>query len=168
MLGWWLLGGLLLASFGLVVFRGAPYVPTLKRQRQQAFEELYKVSSRDLVVDLGSGDGGLLRYASQKGAKAVGYELNPFLVVAAWFLGRSYKNQTTKWSDFWLVSLPIETTLVYVFINGRDMKRLERYLKSHVAKTGRPLAVISYGFKLPASVPMQKRVGPMHLYKLKP
>ncbi len=166
--GWLVLGGLLLASFGLVVFRGAPYVPTMKRQRQQAFDELYKVGSRDVVVDLGSGDGSLLRYASKKGAKAIGYELNPFLVFMAWFLGRNYKNQTTRWSDFWLVRLPAETTLVYVFINGRDMKRLERYLKAHVVRTRRPLTIISYSFKLPSSVPLQKNVGPMHLYKLKP
>ena len=162
-------GIIILTCFGLVVFRGAPYVPTLKRQRQQAFDELYKVTSRDVVVDLGSGDGSLLRHAAARGAKAIGYELNPLLVLTSWLLGRQQaKLVTTKWSDFWLEKLPVETTLVYVFINGRDMKRLEKYLRAHVSRSKRPLEVISYSFSLPPSLPAQKTLGPMHLYKLKP
>lgn len=164
-----ILGIILLVCFGLVVFRGAPYVPTLKRQRQQAFDELYKVTSSDVVVDLGSGDGSLLRHAADKGAKAIGYELNPLLVLVSKFLGRrKSKLITTKWGDFWFVKLPPETTLVYVFINGRDMKRLERYLRAHVARSKRPLTIISYSFRLPPSMKVQKTLGPMHLYKLKP
>ena len=162
------LGILLLVCFGLVVFRGAPYVPTLKRQREQAFDELYKVSARDIVVDLGSGDGSLLRHAATRGAKAIGYELNPLLVLVSKFLGRHSKLITTKWSDFWLAKLPAETTLIYIFINGRDMKKLERYLRAHVARSKRPLIIISYSFSLPPSMKAQKTVGPMRLYKLKP
>ncbi len=164
-----IVGVILLVCFGLVVFRGAPYVPTMRRQRQQAFDELYKVSSRDVVVDLGSGDGSLLRHAAGRGARAVGYELNPLLVLISKFLGRhKSKLITTKWSDFWLAKLPAETTLVYVFINGRDMKRLEKYLRTHVAQSKRPLTIISYSFSLPPSMKAQKTLGPMYLYKLKP
>ncbi len=44
--------------------------------------QLGNVKKKDIVVDLGSGDGRILIVAAQKGAYARGWEINPFLV--AW------------------------------------------------------------------------------------
>lgn len=154
-----------IVCFGFVVFRGAPYVPTRRKQIQQAFDELYAVSNKDIVVDLGSGDGALLREAAKRGAKAFGYELNPILSVIS-KLASQNKNITIKWADFWGQKLPEDTTIVYVFINSKDTKRMKKFLEAHVAHTKKNLKVISYAFTLPEIKP-KKTVGPMRLYEFK-
>jgi hypothetical protein len=58
--------------FGLVVFLGAPYVPSHRKDVKKAFEH-FDINNSDLLVDAGSGDGLVLRIASSFGAKAVGY-----------------------------------------------------------------------------------------------
>lgn len=156
----------IIVCFGFIVFRGAPYVPTRRKQIQQAFDELYGVNENDVVVDLGSGDGALLRAAAKRGASAIGYELNPILVFISKMLSRSYKNIEIRWADFWTQKLPKDTTVVYIFINSKDTKRMKQFLESHVVHTQKDLQVISYAFTLPKMKP-QKTTGPMHLYKFK-
>src|SRR3990167_11438551 len=86
----------ILLVFGLVVFRGAPYVPTLRKNLEQGFRDVYPLSERDLLVDIGSGDGVVLRQAAKCGARAIGYELNPFLVVISKLLSRSEERRVGK------------------------------------------------------------------------
>lgn len=156
---------ILIVCFGFVVFRGAPYVPTRRKQIMQAFDELYAVSKKDVVVDLGSGDGALLREAARRGARAFGYELNPILSVLSKLISKD-KKITIKWADFWSQKLPEDTTVVYIFINSKDTKRMKKFFKAHVACTKKNLKVISYAFTLPEIEP-KKTVGPMHLYEFK-
>lgn len=57
----------------------APYVPT-PNSVVQAMLKLAKVSNKDVVYDLGSGDGRIPITAAKIGASAVGIEINPKLV----------------------------------------------------------------------------------------
>ncbi|MCA9339112.1 hypothetical protein KC939_02085 [Candidatus Saccharibacteria bacterium] len=155
----------IVVCFGFVVFRGAPYVPTRRKQIQQAFDELYAVSEKDVVVDLGSGDGALLREAAKRGAKTFGYELNPILSAISKLVSKDEKI-TIKWADFWGQKLPEDTTVVYIFINSKDTKHMKKFLEAHVDRTKKNLKVISYAFTLPEINP-KKTVGPMHLYEFK-
>lgn len=52
--------------FGVVAFRGAPYVPSHPAQVRKAFTELYALNKKDVVLDAGSGDGLVLRIAAKK------------------------------------------------------------------------------------------------------
>ena len=159
------IGAIVAVCFGFVVFRGAPYVPTRSRQISQAFDELYKVGRSDVVVDIGSGDGALLRAAVRRGAKAIGYELNPLLVLLTRLISRhELFNIKVVWADFWLRNLPPETTLVYTFLEKRDIERMELYLIRQARLRKTPFHFISYGFELPNTTP-KKRVGPMYLYE---
>ena len=74
--------------FGFVAFTGAPYVPSRRRDLQKAFDELYRLKKTDMLVDIGSGDGVVLREASRRGARAIGYELQPLLVLISRWLSR--------------------------------------------------------------------------------
>lgn len=160
----WIVAAIILC-FSFVVLRGAPYVPTRRKQIDQAFDELYKVGRGDVVVDIGSGDGALLRAAVRRGAKAIGYELNPLLVLITKLVSRQEAfNMTVVWADFWRKTLPPETTLVYTFLEKRDIARMELYLIRQGKERATPLHFISYGFELPNTKPI-KRVGPMFLYK---
>ncbi len=61
----------------------APYVPTPWHVVDRVLDEV-RVTEADTVYDLGSGDGRfLVRAAKERGARGVGYELNPGLVEEA-------------------------------------------------------------------------------------
>lgn len=161
-----LLGILVLLSFGVIAFIGAPYVPTHQREIERALSELYPVSREDVVVDIGSGDGRVLRLAAEHGARAVGYELNPFLVVISRWLSRAHVDQIeVRLADAWTAALPEATTLVYVFAVSRDLPRLLRKLRRHVAKTGRPLWLMCYGSQ-PADLTAEAMKGAHGLYRI--
>src|SRR3990167_2533034 len=95
--GIWLIGLALIVSYGWVILFGAPYIPTLKRQRHQAIE-LLALKPGQTFIDLGCGDGSLLILAAQRGWRAIGYELNPILVLVVWLRTRRYRHLVKlKW-----------------------------------------------------------------------
>ena len=153
--------------FGFVVFRGAPYVPSKRREIVQAFTELYALDADDLLVDIGSGDGIVLREAARQGARAVGYELNPILVLISRVISRKEKNIRVVLADFWRVKLPDETTVVYTFGESRDIARMAKKVASEANRLGKPLAFISFGFKVPGQEPL-KNIGAYYLYQYTP
>lgn len=161
---WWLWPLLIIIGlFGFVVFRGAPYVPSRKRELAVAFDELYSLSDKDVLVDIGSGDGIVLREAARRGAKAIGYELNPALVLISRLLSRNNHLISTRLADFWMVHLPPETTVVYVFGESRDITKMAKKVEQEAVRLGKTLAFISYGFSIPGKKPV-KKVGAYYLY----
>ena len=147
---WWLwLLALLIVAFGFVVFRGAPYVPSQKRHVIRAFTELYALDDDDVLVDIGSGDGIVLREAARRGATAIGYELNPILVFISRFLSRREPNVRVYLADFWFVALPPETTVVYTFGESRDIEKMAQKVASEADRLQKPILFISYGFAVP-------------------
>lgn len=151
----------LVLLFGFVVLRGAPYVPTHRKQLNRAFDELYQVSDKDFVVDLGSGDGIVLLQAARRGAQGVGYELNPLLVLIANFRLRGHKARTQVADYLALKQLPPETTLVYAFTTGHSIESIHR--KMLAWSTHQDLYFISYGFRIEGKKPLRS-IGPMVLY----
>lgn len=162
----WIIFGIVL-TFGFVVFRGAPYVPSHRRQVMRAFKELRPLDKTDVIVDAGSGDGIVLRLASLQGAKAVGYELNPLLVLISKVLSRHDSRVRVKLGDFWQVSLPEETTLIYGFMVERDMRKLAKKLQREADRLGKSFDFICYGSSIPGKEPV-KRLGAHHLYRFEP
>lgn len=163
----WLLGIFLFFVFGVVVFRGAPYVPTHKATVNAALE-LLPLKPGELVVDLGSGDGVFLKAAASKGCKAIGYEINPVLCVIAWLRCLPLKQMVQiKFRDFWLTPLPKQTAAVFVFLAGPHMKHFAKYLQAVMGKRSTPLFVVSYGFAVPDLRPVRYDRG-LYLYKLTP
>jgi cyclopropane fatty-acyl-phospholipid synthase-like methyltransferase len=63
-------------------FWGAIYVPT-EKERVKKMVEFLEIKPSQAVVDLGAGDGRLLIALAKAGAKAYGYEVDPFLVTSA-------------------------------------------------------------------------------------
>ena len=162
----WIFAGVFLA-FAWVVFRGAPYVPSQSRYIRKAFTDLYQLGSSDTLVDVGSGDGVVLRRASEYGATAIGYELNPILVVLARALSRRHKNVSVVLADFWQTPLPDGTTVVYAFLVTRDVKKMIKKMNAESTRLTRPLRFISYGNALPGMTP-DKHVDAYDLYTFYP
>ena len=152
----------LLAAMWLgVVFIGPPYVPTLTKDLQVLLTEL-RLSSRDHVVDLGAGDGRVLKLVAATGAKASGVEINPMLVwLARWRLRGS--GATVHLKDMWQFTLPEDTTHVFMFCAGKFMSKMDECLKSQL-QPGQKITVISYGFEFSDKTPARV-VGAFNIYE---
>lgn len=150
--------------FGCTAFFGAPYVPSHRAQVQRAFRDLRPLKRRDVLVDLGCGDGVVLRAAVSAGVgRAVGIELNPVLGAIARLLSRHRAAVEVRIGNMWTAHPPQDTTVVYVFGVGRDMKKLETMLESWSDELHRPIDLILYGHTLPGRQP-ERTVGAHHLY----
>lgn len=162
----WLLGFAAL-SFGFMALTGAPYVPSKKGDVRRAFDDLYPLGANDTLVDIGSGDGIVLREAAKRGAKAVGYEIHPVLVLISRWLSRQQPGVTVHLGSFWRAELPLETTVVYTFGDSRDITRMARKVEQAATQLGRPLFFISYAIAVPEFEPI-RQVGAHYLYKVEP
>jgi len=129
--------------FGVVVFVGAPYVPSHKKYVKRAFEH-FGIDKDDLVVDAGSGDGVILRVASSVGAKAIGYEINPILVVISRLLSLGDSRVSVRLQNLWMATLPDETTIVYAFSVKRDEAKLIALLQREANRLHKPLRLLCY------------------------
>ena len=159
---------ILVLLFGLVVFRGAPYVPTRKRDLEAAFTDLYPLGESDVLVDIGSGDGIVLRQAAKQGARSIGYELNPVLVLISKLLARPYGPLITiRLADFWLVQLPPEVTIVYTFGESRDIRKMYNKVVQDATKLHKTVYFMSYGFAVPGVKPTSRNYAAF-LYKVSP
>ncbi len=154
---------IIVLCFGLVLLRGAPYVPTHRRQLERLFTEVHPLTASDVVVDLGAGDGVVLAVAAAHGARAIGYELNPllWLFLQLRFWGRS--SVRPRLADYNLLRrLPRDTTVVYAFTTSHSIETIGRKLGEW--SQYQTIYFISYGFELAQKTPLRSRDG-MHVYK---
>lgn len=156
----------LVVALGSVAFFGAPYVPSHASQVRRAFTDLRPLTKKDVVVDLGSGDGVVLRYAIDHGARrAVGYEINPLLVWLSHSLSMRYRQDIViETANMWYVDPPEGVTVVYVFGVGRDMKRVAALIERWAVTTGRDIDCLVYGHTLPDIEPARQE-GAHRLYR---
>ncbi|HET7629833.1 MAG TPA: hypothetical protein VFK03_00500 [Candidatus Saccharimonadales bacterium] len=161
----WLLAGLFFLTFG-VVFFGAPYVPTKRKDVDELFELVEFNGGR--LIDLGSGDGRLLIAAAQRQVKSTGWELSPVIwLIAAWRL-RPYRRYATQHlGSFWRTKLPDDTAVVFTFLVSRHMAKLDRYLTGEAKRLGHPIQLVSYGFQVDGRRPVKQR-GALIVYRYQP
>ena len=157
----WGLAILLIIAYGLVIFFGAPFLPTLRAERERAFD-LLNLKKGQLFVDLGSGDGIMLVMAAQRGLRAVGYEINPFLWFYSWLRTRRYGRKVkVKMVSFWRADLS-DADGIFVFLITHHMKHLDLLLSARQSK--KKLKVVSNSFKIPGRK-IRQTSGPMFLYE---
>ena len=150
--------------FGFVILFGAPYLPTLKDQTDEAIG-LLNLKPGSTIIELGSGDGRVARRMAKQGYKVVGYELNPLLAIASRLTTWRYRKKVRIiWGNYWYKNWP-EADGVYVFLLDRFMTRLDRTCIEYAKNTG-PLSVVSYTFKIPGKKPAKKS-GALYLYHYK-
>jgi hypothetical protein len=142
--------GVCIYGVGLLfsAFKGAPYVPTSKRQLDGilAHANLRKDAN---LVELGSGDGRLIRYAVKHfEVSGVGIEINPLLVWWSRYLSRrdgiadrvSFVRQNVF--DYSLHKVDY----LYIFLMPELIKALLPKFKRELKKG---VVIISHGFKIP-------------------
>lgn len=162
------IAAVVIALFALTALIGAPYVPSHRRDVARAFSELRPLDQNDVVVDLGSGDGVVLAEAIKAGAgRAVGFEINPVLVIISRLVLLRYKNTQVRWDNMWSAVPPRGVTVLYAFTVGRDTSRLVRLAQQWADQTSRPIALLVYGHVLPTDAP-SRTSGAHHIYEFTP
>ncbi len=161
----WLLGILLVLFLFARWFGGmgigAPWLPVRKQDIEAAFK-LVSVGPQDVVVDLGSGDGRLLIESAKRGARAVGYELNPFMVWVSRLRLKKYGDRVSVHRRNLLEADLKEVTVVFVFGMEWIMPLITEKLKREAR---RDVLVVSFAFTLPGLVEVKKE-GIARLYRL--
>ncbi|KKR47663.1 MAG: hypothetical protein UT84_C0059G0009 [Candidatus Curtissbacteria bacterium GW2011_GWA1_40_16] len=111
------------------LFLDLPYVATQKHKIETIIK-LAQIKKGETVVDLGSGDGRLLFASAQKGAKAVGYELNPFLIALTLIHTKLKGLGNEVWIErksLWRADLKV-ADVIFVYSLKKTIKKFEDFV----------------------------------------
>lgn len=146
--------------FGSVVLTaGAPYLPTLRPQIKAGLD-LLDLKPGQTMLEIGCGDGRVLLAAADRGWQAVGYEINPLLVlVCRWRTRHQRKLITVVWGNVWKKNWPPAEGL-YIFGLAKIMPKLHTKIVQSVVH---PLRVVSFSFPIPNQPIVEERQG-VYLY----
>ena len=164
---WMYVAAGIVVLLGFSAFFGAPYVPSRRRDVTRMFDELYPLRADDTLIDVGSGDGIILREASRRGARTVGYEISPLFVAIAKWLSRGDKKVTVTMANFWLAKFPSATTVIYAFSVNRDGNKMRNKIQAEATRLNKPLTLICYGSPLPKKS-AKRTFEAYHLYLFEP
>lgn len=126
---------------------GAPFVPSTNRVADVMIR-LANIRKRSVVYDLGSGDGKLLFLAARRGARATGFEINPFLVLFTnikILLSPYRASISCVWKDFWQTDLS-DADVVFVYLLPWKMDKL-RTMLTNICRPG--TLIVSNSFIFP-------------------
>lgn len=163
----WLLGFLVLL---LVFWRTNSSQVPLYLTNQKSSDAILRLlpSSPCRMIDLGCGDGALLRHLARTRPDCffVGLEHAPLTWAWAWLSARGMKNISIRRSDFW--SHPLGGyALVYAFLSPIPMERLWAKARAEMSRGAR---LISNSFAVPGIAPHScvevpdRRRTQLHIY----
>jgi len=141
---------------------GPIFKPT-PEQEVKAVLRFGQVSAKDIVVDLGSGDGRLIIAAAKIGARAIGYEIDPFLVKKS---RAEIKKQglsdlaEIRWQSFWTADFN-QATVFTLYLFPKYLDKLQDLFESQL---DHPIRVISYDYQFPRKKYIKKQ-GKKFLYQ---
>jgi SAM-dependent methyltransferase len=143
-----------LLYFIIAFLIGAPFVPSSNKTAASMIF-LARIKPGMKVYDLGSGDGRLLFLAAKKGAKAVGYELNPILAyytsLRAVF-SSCRKNITVHCKNFWNADIA-DADVIFVYLLPWYMEKLAEKLRK---QTKKGTLIVSNSFIFPHWKPIRE------------
>jgi hypothetical protein len=144
---------LIVLTFAAVVFFGPPYVPTFRKQIHTALDML-DLKEGETLLELGSGDGRVMRLAAARGLKVVGIELNPLLVLVSYVVTWRYRKQVRViWASYWGKPWP-RADGIFTFMLPRYMARLDARIEKWHPK---PMRLVSFSFAIPGREPKEQR-----------
>lgn len=159
------IGIVIILLFGFAVFMGAPYLPTLRERSKDALD-LLNLKPGQILLELGSGDGRVLRAAAQRQIYSIGYEINPILFlyskVASW---RQREFITIRMANYWMVDWP-KADAIYTFLLDPYMSKLDKKIVKYCNTKAVSIRLVSFAFKIPGKK-INKQTSALFLYKYK-
>ncbi len=160
-----LFGLAIVLLFASAVGFGAPFLPTLRKRVEDAVD-LLDLQPGQTMLELGSGDGRLLKAAAKRGIYGIGYEINPLVYLYSkiiCFPERKYIKIYLK--NYWKADLP-KADGVYVFLLQPYMAKLHKFLVEYLKKHNKTsIPLVSFGFFIEGKKPIKDENG-MLLYKI--
>lgn len=126
---------------------GAPYVPTQKKRLREILEQA-KLKPGQIFVELGSGDGRMVRLAAcEFKMTGIGVEINPLLIWWSRFLAKRQHIHNAQFikQNVFKYNLS-DANVVYLFLMPQLIIKLVSQFESELKKGS---LVISHGFKIP-------------------
>lgn len=145
------------------VLFGAPYVPT-SRERVREMLALAGLRPGETFVDLGSGDGRLVIAAAKAGARAEGWEVNPYLWLwSRWMISRAGLGERAKvhLGSYWDDSMG-HADVVSLFLITQQMEKMQEKLLRELQPGSR---VVSYAFTFPGWKHETQSPAGVYLYR---
>lgn len=136
-----LLAVILMGIFYFIdLFFEVPYIAT-KRNKIPTIIKLASPKKGETVIDLGAGDGRLLFAFAKEGARAIGYELNPFLILKTNLLikFKGTKNIVFKKENFWDCDLEV-ADIIIVYAMRTSMQKFENFVFKNAKNGARVIA----------------------------
>jgi 16S rRNA A1518/A1519 N6-dimethyltransferase RsmA/KsgA/DIM1 with predicted DNA glycosylase/AP lyase activity len=125
--------------------------------------EFADIKKKDVLYDLGSGDGRILEEAAKRGIRVVGIEQNPILNWIARRRTRDFKNVRIIQGDIFKEKIN-EATIIVAYLSQTVTRKLQKKIEKEVKK-GTKIILIDHKFLgwKPIKV---RRVGliPIRLY----
>lgn len=149
---------------------GAPFVPTQMKQVRRMVKAA-KIKPGMVVYDLGCGDGRLVHLASREyGAKAIGYELSPFVWLLAVIVSPFWRSKAKiKYGDFWGRDIS-DADVIFCYLLPQAMKNFQKKIIPQLKKGS---LIVSHAFEIPnlkatTSLPRirEEKLGPVWVYKI--
>ncbi len=158
-----LIGGVFLITQFISIFTRAPFVPT-SRAAIAAMIALAEIKPGEKAVDLGSGDGRLVRAAARAGARAEGWEINPFLVFWSRAICRIERlSGSTRFNLGSYISRDFKSAdVIFLYVLPSEMKRLAEWLPGALKPGTR---IIVNAFPFPGWTP-DKIAGSVYRYRI--
>lgn len=148
---------------------GAPYVPTKTKMVQEILKEA-KLKKGQIFIEPGCGDGRVTRMAAEDyGVKAIGFDVNLFLILYARMISWINKIPNTEFRVENLFKYDFsQANVVFLFLLPETLEKLANKLKKECQKN---TLVISHGFKIKGmekdlSFTIQRKIFPTYFYKI--
>lgn len=142
-------------------FADAPFVPS-SRKKRHAMLELARIQTGETVIDAGSGDGSLLIASAERGARAIGIESNPLLVLYSRIRALpagELRNITIIRGNLFLY--PFHTAdVLFLYLFPKTIEKLKEKLEKELKPGCR---IVSNTFPIPGWTP-EKEQGNVFLY----
>lgn len=125
---------------------GAPFVPTSAKMIDSILEKA-KLKKGQVFIELGSGDGRVVRQAVQKyGVKGVGVELQPILVWYSKLISKLKKLKDISFVTQNLFKTDLKRVdVIFLFLLP---KTLEKLREKFITQCKKGTLIISHGFKI--------------------
>jgi SAM-dependent methyltransferase len=153
---------LVVAWFFWTELKGAGWQPAPRKAIESAFR-LARLNKKDVLYDLGAGDGRVIIAAAKAGAKAVGIEIDPIRWLICKLRSASTKNARAIFGNIYNIPLN-DATVVFIYLRNWSIERLKDKFMTELRKGTR---IVTYHWPIENWKPVaQDKENDIYIYEI--